>query len=110
MKNRKSALDIYGKPDMTRIEFKRTKHWREPLHSERPMTAYEVYLDGKLIGTVEQAERHSYKLAGRLRYGDTYSVKWQSFLKNGDHAASHRIYSDTRTEALRWLIEEIERD
>ena len=66
--------------------------------------AYAVYRDGTLIGTVEQSERHSYKLAGRLRYGDSYAVKWQAKLPNGEYARSHRVHADTRKEAVSWLL------
>lgn len=86
------------------MDFRPTKHLHDRFtHHKGVPKAYEVFVSGQMIGQVRQAERHSYKMAGRLRYGDTYAVKWQALLPNGEYARSHRVYADTRKEAASWL-------
>lgn len=74
-------------------------------HRGKPLRSYEVYVSGRHVGIVEQSIRHSYRTNGRLRYGDTYSVKWQARLPGESLVRDPRLHADTRTQAVQWLLE-----
>jgi hypothetical protein len=89
------------------IELKPTAHWSSSFvhHRNKVPKAYQVFVDGVMVGVVEQGERHSYKKAGRLRYGDTYSIKWRAKLNGNLDYCRERLYAESRKQAVGWLLE-----
>lgn len=65
--------------------------WR----SDKPgakFTRYRVELHGVEIGFVSQTREHTYKKAGRLRYGDAYPLAWEWRYTGRRERAYHRRF------------------
>lgn len=71
---------------------------------KKGFSAYEVRVGTILMGVVKQDNLHTYKMAGRLRYGDQYLKRW-IYEAEGQHRMGRDIHYDTRKQAAMRLIE-----
>lgn len=92
------ALEIFNTVDAVS-----TEHYSSEKFKGEPLTAYEVHLDGVVLGRVVQHVQHVYKVHNRVRYGDRYLLRWQYDWPKME-ADCRSGYYDTRKKAVVELL------
>ncbi len=85
-----------------KVELVERVHWAAKLQGHEGYKSYNVMLNGKYIGRVENVREHIYRKAGRLITRSWHRKAWQPIQADGTSTAG--LYYQTRKRAVYELL------